>query len=206
MKKFKYLVVLMIFFLVLFSVACQEESTLLGPEKVTSENHLDKKSHDKKNLHSVSKKITVKKGGKLKLNLTLDGEFLGKKIKKKVRFSAEIKFAPKTVLEDITFTMTLDPKSGMISFSPQMDFMKAPPLTISIKGINLKKMEIEEENIKFAYFDAADDMFFMESEKVWFNKDSFGIKKVEIPHFSKFGFPEILKFNNPDPSRYGWTR
>ncbi len=208
MKKFQLSLVLMISFLFLFTVGCQVESTLSGPEQVSvaNENHLDKKSHADKNPFSVTKKITVKKGGKLSLKLTLDGEFLGQKTKKKVKFSAEIKFEPGLVLKDQTFTMTLDPKTGMISFSPQMDFMTTPPLTISVKGVNLQKMDIAEEDIKFAYADAAGDMYFMENDKVWFKNNSFGIKKVELPHFNKFGFPEILKFDDPSWSRYGFTK
>jgi hypothetical protein len=190
MKKHKLSLVIILSFLFLFTIACSEESTLSSPEKVSNENILDKKHKSDKNPNSVSKFITVKNGGKLKLDLDLKGEFLGKKIEKEAKFFAEIKIAPKTVPQDITLTMTLDHKTGMISFHPQMDFMKVVPLTISVKGVNLKKMDINEEDIKLAYLDVAGDNFYLESDKIWYKNDSFGIKEVELPHYNKFGFTE----------------
>jgi len=206
MKKQTLSLVIIISFLFLFTTGCQEESTLSSPEQVTNENILDKKHKADKEPNSVSQMITVKNGGKLKLDLTLKGKFLGQKLKKKVKFSAEIKFSPGTVLKDETFKMTLDHKTGMISFRPQMDFMKAVPLKISIKGVDLKKMKIQKEDFKFAYLDAAGDINYPETDKVWFKKDSFGIKDVEIPHFNKFGFSDLMKFEAPRPSRYGFSR
>jgi len=184
MKKQKLSLVIILSFLFLFTIAYSEESTLSSPEKISNENILDKK------LNSVSILITVKNGGTLKLDLDLKGEFLGKKIEKEAKFFAEIKIAPKTVPQDITLTMTLDHKTGMISLHPQMDFMKVVPLTISVKGVNLKKMDIEEEDIKLAYLDVAGDNFYLENDKIWYEKDSFGIKEVELPHYNEFGFKE----------------
>ena len=184
MKKQKLSLVIILSFLFLFTIAYSEESTLSSPEKISNENVLDKK------LNSVSILITVKNGGTLKLDLDLKGEFLGKKIEKEAKFFAEIKIAPKTVPQDITLTMTLDHKTGMISLHPQMDFMKVVPLTISVKGVNLKKMDIEEEDIKLAYLDVAGDNFYLENDKIWYEKDSFGIKEVELPHYNEFGFKE----------------
>ncbi len=206
MKKYKLLLVTILSFLFLFTFACQEESTISSPEDVVIENILDKKHDPNQKPNSVSKLITMKNGGKLKLNLTLKGELFGQKTKKKVKFSAELKFAPGTVLKDEIFTMTLDHNTGMISFHPQMDFMKAVPLKITVKGLDLKKMDIQKEDIKFAYVDAAGDIYYPESKKVWYKKDSFGIKDVEIPHYNKFGFPEIMQFEAPNTSRYGFSR
>lgn len=208
MKISKSPLIIVLSLLFMFTIACQEESTISSPEQVSDglENILDKKNKASQKPNSVSQLITVKNGGKLKLDLTLKGEFLGQKIKKKVKFSAEIRFSPGTVLKDETFTMTLDLNTGMISFFPQMDFMKTVPLKISVKGVDLKKMKIQEEDINFAYLDAAGDIYSLETDKVWFKKDSFGIKEVEIPHFNKFGFPDIMKFEPPQPSRYGFSR
>ena len=107
--------------IVILFVGCQEESTLSGPEKVTisDENQLNKKDKSAEKVNSASKLITVEDGGKLKLKISTKGEFLGIKVKKKVKISAEIEFAPGTVLKDETFTLTWDPIEELISFYPQ---------------------------------------------------------------------------------------
>ena len=84
--------------------------------------------------------------------------------------------------------MTWDPKTNMVSFYPHMDFMKIAPLTISVKGVDLKKLKIKKGDVRFVYFDAAGDEVEMDSKKIWFKKDSFGVLQVEIGHFSRYGF------------------
>jgi len=187
MKKSKISLVLMLSSLFLFTAACQEDSTLSGPEQVTI-NKLDKKSRHQKDPYTVSQLITRKNGGKITLKVNHKGEFLGKKMKKKVQIFAEIKFSPKTVLKDQTYTMTWDPVECMVSFYPHMDFMKVAPLTISVKGVDLKKLKINKDDIKFVYLDAAGDDVFIDSKKIWFKKDSFGILQAEIGHFSRYAF------------------
>lgn len=205
MKKFiLFSLVLMLSSLLIFTVGCQEESTISGPEQVSvaDVNQLNKKDKSAEKKYSASKLITVEDGGKIKLKISPKGEFLGKKTKKKVKISAEIEFAPGTVLKDETFTMTWDPIEELISFYPQMDFMKVAPLTISVKGVDLKKMEIKKDNVKFVYFDAAGDEVEIVSKKIWFGKDSFGIYQASIDHYSRFGF----KIEIDGYSRYGFTR
>ena len=184
--------VFMIAFLLLFSIGCQDSSSLVGPENnsISNDNQLDKKSHDKKSRdkkgsYSVKKKITVKKGGKITLKTSYDGPF-----GKKAKIKAEIKFKPGTVTEDTEFTMTLDPTTGMISFSPHMEFVdgKTATLTMSFKGVDLKKMKIDKEDIRFVYFDGNGQLFEMDYKKIWFKKHSFGVHQVEMHHFSRYGF------------------
>ena len=181
---------LMISFLLLFTIGCQEGSSLVGPENtsVSGENQLDKKhKKDKKDKYSVSEVITAKTGGKITLKVDYKGEYLGKKVKK-AKIKAEIKFAPGTIDVDTEFTMTFNPEDGMISFSPGMEFNKTAPLTISVKGVDLKKMKIKKGELNFVYFDAAGNKVEVDSKKIWIKKDSFGILQCEIPHFSRYGF------------------
>ena len=204
-KLILFSLVLILSSLLIFTVGCQEESTLAGPENifVADQNQLDKKDKTAEKKYSASKLITVEDGGKLKLKVSYKGEYLGqKKKKKKVKISAEREFAPGTVLKDETFTLTWDPVEEMISFHPQMDFMKVAPLTMSVKGVDLEKMEIEKDNVKFVYFDAAGDEVEMVSKKIWFEKDSFGVDQASIGHYSRFGF----KIEIDGYSRYGFTR
>lgn len=178
---------LMISLLLLLSIGCQDGSSLVGPENnsISNENQLDKKSPKIAN-YTVKQLITAKKGGKITLRTSYkDGPF-----GKKVKISAEIKFSPNTVTKDTEFTMTLDPKTGMISFSPHMTFVngKVAPLTISIKGVKLDKKKKKNDEIKFVYYDEKDKEFFIDSKKIWFKKDSFGILQAELKHFSRYGF------------------
>jgi len=192
MKKFEISLVLILSSLFLFTLSCQDESTLSGPEQVfvSDENQLDKKDKKDKDSdkYTVSQLITIKNGGKITLKVTHKGEFLGKKNKKKIEIKAEIKFSPNTVIKDQKFKMTWDPIECMISFYPEMDFMKVAPLTISVKGVDLKKLKIKKGDVKFVYLDAAGDDLFVDSKKIWFKKDSFGILQAEISHFSRYGF------------------
>ena len=192
MKKINLITsVLMISFLLLFSIGCQEGSSLVGPENtsVSGENQLDKKGKKDKDSdkYSVSQLITAKTGGKITLKVDYKGEYLGKKVKK-AKITAEIKFAPGTIDDDTEFTMTFNPEDGMISFSPGMQFNNTAPLTISVKGVDLKKMKIDKKSLGFVYFDAAGNEVEVDSKKIWVKKDSFGILQVEIPHFSRYGF------------------
>jgi len=178
--------------LFLFSIGCQEGSSLIGPENTSTsgENQLDKKhkKHKDSDKYSVSQLITEKTGGKITLKVEHKGEYLGKKVKK-VKIFAEIKFAPGTVQYDEIFTMTFDPVSGMISFSPSMKFKKTAPLTISVKGVDLKKMKIKKDDLKFVYYDLDKKAEVeIDSKKIWVKKDSFGILQVKIKHFSRYGF------------------
>ena len=185
---------LMVSFLLLFTIGCQEGSSLVGPENtsVSDQNQLDKKGKkDKKDKdsdkYSVSQLITAKTGGKITLKVDYKGEYLGKKVKK-AKITAEIKFAPGTIDVDTEFTMTFNPEDGMISFSPGMQFNNTAPLTISVKGVDLKKMKIDKKSLGFVYFDAVGNEVEVDSKKIWVKKDSFGILQVEIPHFSRYGF------------------
>jgi len=186
MKIFKFSLVPMLSSLILLSVACQEGSSLVGPEKspAANENQLDKKSHHQKNSYTVSKWITVQKGGKITLKTSYKSDLFGKKVK----ISAEIKFKPGTVTTDTEFTMTLDPESGMVSFSPAMTFNNVAPLTISMKGVDFKKKHIKKDELKFVYFDVSGAEVHIDSKKIWVKKDSFGILQAEIGHFSRYGF------------------
>jgi len=190
LSKLTWVLVLSILFLSI--AACQEGSSLVGPENtsVSSQNQLDKKSK-KEGDYSVSQMITVKSGGKITLKESLKEGPFGKKAK----ISAEIKFAPGTVTHDQEFTMTLDPETGLISFSPAMTFDKIAPLTISIKGIDYKALKIKKgdknklrEILKFVYFSETGKEEYVDSKKIWIKKDSFGILQAEIPHFSRYGF------------------
>lgn len=184
--------VFVIAFLLLFSIGCQDGSSLVGPENnsISNDNQLDKKSHDKKShdkkdSYSVKKTITVKKGGKITLKTSYDGPF-----GKKAKIKAEIKFKKNTVTEDTEFTMTLDPNTGMISFSPHMNFIdgKTATLTMSFTEVDLKKMKIDKKDIRFVYFDGNGQLVEMDYKKIWFKKHDFGVHQVEIPHFSRYGF------------------
>ena len=185
---------LLISFFLLFSIGCQDGSSLVGPENTydTGENQLDKKhKKDKKDKdsdkYSVSQWITAQSGGKITLKVDYKGEYLGQKVKK-AKIKAEIKFAPGTIDFDTKFTMTFNPEDGMISFSPGMTFNNTAPLTISVKGVDLKKMKIDKKSLGFVYFDADGLEVEVDSKKIWVKKDSFGILQVEIPHFSRYGF------------------
>ena len=190
MKKFKlFSLILMYSSMLLLTISCQEGKSLVGPENTntSTENQLDKKSK-KVSDYTVKQLITVKTGGKITLKAKLKKGPFGKKAK----ISAEIKFSPNTVTEDTEFTMTLDPKTCMISFSPHMNFKdgKVAPLTISIKGVKpgKKKKKNNKDEIKFVYFDENGEEVYIDSKKIWFKKDSFGILQAEIPHFSRYGF------------------
>jgi hypothetical protein len=188
MNKFQISFFVILSSLILFSIGCQDGGSLVGPENnsISNENQLDKKSHhDKKDSYSVQKKITRKKGGKITLKTSYDGPF-----GKKAKIKAEIKFKPGTVPEDTEFTMTLDPTTGMISFSPHMDFVddKTATLTMSFKEVDLKKMKIDKEDIRFVYFDGNGQLVEMDYKKIWFKKHDFGVHQVEITHFSRYGF------------------
>ena len=68
MKKLTiFSLVLMFSSLLIFSVGCQEESTLAGPENisVSDQNQLDKKDKSTEKQYSASKLITVEDGGKI---------------------------------------------------------------------------------------------------------------------------------------------
>jgi len=208
MNRFKFSVILILSSLFLFSVACQEDSSILGPENesVSVADQLGKKI--KTETYSVSKLIRAEEGGKIKLKTTLKDLTLGKKIK----VSAEIKFPPNLLTEDTEVTLSIDPSNGMMSFSPQMSFPEGEfaPLKISFNGAKLKKMKIKKEEIKFVYFDELGSANYLDDNKIKVKKGSLGVKKVELPYFSTFGFTffEIPEDEDPVllPTRFGFSR
>ena len=187
MKKLKlFALVLMLPFL----FACQEESSLVGPEKVSASssepNWISLPSSDAsqlKKVFSVTELITVQSGGVIRLDEAYEGGPFGN-----VSLSAEIKFAPGTINEDTYFTMAFDDEAGVITFSPSCTFNNEAPLTISLKGINLNDVDTDE--IGFVYYDANGEYVEVDSKRLWAKTidGSLGILQAQIPHFSRYGF------------------
>ncbi len=187
MKKLKLFAMVLILPLLF---ACQEESNLVGPEKSsvsTSEPSWisipASENNQLKKVFSVTQLITAQSGGVIRLDESYEGGPFGN-----VMLSAEIKFAPGTIDEDTYFTMAFDDEAGVITFSPSMTFNQDAPLTISLKGIDLSDVNIDD--IGFVYFDANGEYVDVDAKKLWVktNDGSLGVLQAQIPHFSRYGF------------------
>jgi len=190
MKKFKFSFVLILPFLFLFSVACQNESSLVSPDKISVSNEepnwisLPEQSNGSlMKVHKVTKKITVKKGGKISLMKKFNGG-----PHKSFEIKAEIKFRPNVVTKDTEFTMALDDKTGMLTISPAMTFNGFAALSVSLKGIDLES--VDEDEIDFIYCDSNGQFIEVEYKKLFVNVEDgiLSVLKVEAPHLTRFGY------------------
>ena len=191
MKRLKlFSIILIVSSLLLLLIGCQDESSIISPDKtaisneepnwislpVPSDNRLMK-------VHKVTKLITVKDGGKITLKKRFDAGD-----NTKVEIKAEIKFGPNIVTEDTKFTMALDDKKGMLTFTPAMTFNGSVPLMVSLKGIDLEG--VMEDEINFVYFDSNGQLVEVFYKKLLVDVESgiLAVFHVEIPHFSRYGF------------------
>ena len=190
MKIFNYLLVIILSSLLLFYVGCQDESSIVSTDNsfvsnedpnwiqlpVTNDNQLQK-------VHSVKKLITVKRGGKISLKKKFKGG-----PHKTFEINAEIKFRPNVVTKDTKFTMALDDKTGMLTFSPAMTLNGNAQLSVSLKGINLDGLNAEE--IDFVYCDSNGQFVEVDYKKLIVDVEDgiLAVLKVEPPLLSRYGF------------------
>lgn len=181
------LVVLLSF---LFSTACQEESSIVAPGKtsVSSEepNWVGLPVPNDTRLQktfTVSELITKQSGGVLSLRESYVGGPHGE-----VEVFATIKFAPNALSEDTQVTMSLDDETGVLSFTPSMSFNRDAALTFSLGGMDLTGLS--EDDVDFKYYDANGQYVSVDYNKlsVDINHGGLGVLKVDIPHFSRYGF------------------
>lgn len=181
--------VLLIFFFLLFSIACEEETAIVSPNnsQVSNEepNWLGLPAPRYLRLSkSFSTGALIKKrhGGEL----IIDDEFESVD-GKKVKVIVKLKIYKGSIEKDIYITMAIDGKTGILTFTPHMNFKKDAKLYIKIEGYNFDG--VQTKNIDFMYL-AKNGYERVEYKKIIVDKSSgtLELKEGKIKHFSRYGF------------------
>lgn len=192
MKKIEKFLVFALFSLLIFSVSCQNNPSITSPEKTSSLNEdpnwielpvIEDQQFMK--VHKASGLITVKNGGKISLKKKFKGG-----PHNSFEINAEIKIGPKLVDKDTEFTLALDDKTGMLTFSPAVSFNGNLLLSVSLKGIDLDG--VDEEDIGFVYCD--DDGKYVEVD---YKKLVIDVENGELA---------VLRIPIENGTRYGFTK
>lgn len=173
----------------MFMFGCSEESTLISPEASNSEsgepNWVGLPARAGSSLNktfSSGKFISKDKDEEIVISETYTS-ISGKT----VSIYAQIIFFAGTLKEDTFITMEMDDETGVISFSPSMEFNKPALLNVTLTGLILKSLSSTED---FKYLAASggyesvvyNDLFVKVSE------GGLQLDRGQIPHFSRYGF------------------
>lgn len=190
-----YKTVILLILSFLFLVGCEESNSILEP----SVQSISKQSSDAPNWISLPSQNTLSKVTDFSVTklvkrdkdteLIIDESYEGG-IHGEVKVIAKIKFYKGTVKENTKVTMTVNVGTGVLSFTPSMEFDKDVELYVKFEGLDLTG--VKEKDIDFVYM-ANDGSIASISYKEILVDESSGtleLKECMVPHFS----------------RYGWTR
>jgi hypothetical protein len=202
MKLFGHVTAVAIILAIAFSgVGCEKEgvlepasSTSIAPATVArgAKGDATFSATTESNIISVTKRVTKKDGGVLKL--TYDGGTHNDKVKLTIQF----KVAPKSISRDCDITMSLDADKLLteinivdLSFEPSgISFTKPASLSVEGKGLNLAGLP-KNAKPKFYYWDEdANTWVVITFKKSQVNIDlgMINLDDGEVSHFSRYAF------------------
>ena len=102
--------------------------------------------------------------------------------------AARIVFSAGTLDEDTEITMKLNDRSGVLTFTPHMNFNNNAILSMFAK--NPKLVGIDEDDISFHYLSSDGTYESVDVNKLKINgeKGQLRLLEAELPHFSRYGF------------------
>lgn len=134
----------------------------------------------------VQKEIDGASGGQI----TLDTVFIDWE-GNLVTINADITFEPNSFSGTKNITISPDPTSGSIKFSPAMAFNIPAKLNLNFSGINLSRLGFDSNSTAdFVYM--SDDgivQYILKNEcKIKWDSKQIYVKNAELPHFSRYVF------------------
>ena len=173
----------------LFSFACQEESSLIAPDnaKVSSEepNWVGLPTPKYQRLSkSFNAGDLIKKDEDGELIIDESYESVDGNT---VKVIAKLKLYKGTIDEDTYIAMAVDGETGVLTFTPHMDFNMEAELYVKIEGFNLDGVQIR--NLDFLYltnsnYESVDHKEIIVDE----SSGLLELKEGKVPHFSRYGF------------------
>jgi hypothetical protein len=131
-------------------------------------------------LFTVFKPIDGNKGGEIVLN----------QIRDDIHAFAKLNIPKNAFNGCVTISIFVDPLTASISFTPAMSFKRSLTLDASIKGLDLKAMNLDSNNVGFFYFAGKGSKVPVKnhgaSADLILRKLS--VKGAVIKHFSRYGW------------------
>lgn len=187
-----YLPLALLFGLLVFLVGCDNfENPVSSPELTAIEENtsqemnfitLPKPDGFFKPL-KTSATITPQTGGRLALNYSQG------RGSERVHIQVSLRFAPRSVSEDVTASMSVDSDALMFYFEPSgTTFLKPGQLTVNARGLDLSDVPAGAE-IKLYYIDG-DQWEEMNTQMIRYDVRQGQLQCVngEVPHFSRYAF------------------
>jgi hypothetical protein len=194
-SKMKFIGFLALFITSVILISCESDTNSVlsadNSSKIYADSHKDirevgKDILDLDDVIIVNKEIDGSVGGEI----TLDTLYTGSD-GNVVFIKANISFEPNSFEGIKNISMSPDPISGSIKFTPAMTFNLPAKLDLNFMGINLSRLGFDHNStVDFVY--RADDgttQFILKNEcKIKWDTKELYVKKAELPHFSRYVF------------------
>lgn len=174
--------------LILFG--CSQESTLVSPVSQSNSpgepNWLGLPEPSQK---SLSKSFIT---GAL-IEKDADGEIIINEAYKSstganVKVIVKIKFYAGTLNEDTFITMGIDDETGVVTFSPALEFNKPAELYVRLEGIKFPSINQSKVNFQYLVPDGTYQPVEYQSIVVDVSQGKYELSEGQVPHFSRYGF------------------
>jgi len=192
-KMYKYIYLLML--LAIFVVGCSQESNILSPVDVASNqiasvdepNWIVLPSAD--NL-TLKKDITVGKTiyGNQESLLEINGGYPASTPFGYIQITANARFQRYSFTGSKYTTMTVNDQFGTATFSPSGTFTKPVIYNLTIMGVDLSN--VDPAKVRFVYMASNGSYYTPKYDKIYVEKQSgkLQIINAQLPHFSRYGF------------------
>jgi len=187
---------LLITFLLLTSWGCSENNPLSEPvnqtnlsvaQSITAEPNWIKLPAPKyQSLNKIFKKTKLIKANKdCYMGIEKDYDDADGN---RIRVEVNMKFLAGTLNEDTEITMKVNSKTGVLTFSPHMEFNKNAKLTFLVIAPQFKGIEAEDVSFRYLAPDGSYEYVDVKRIVVDSKKGKLKVVKAKVPHFSRYGF------------------
>lgn len=129
---------------------------------------------------TIFKTIDGEKGGEVLLN----------QIKDNIHAFAKLNIQKNSFIGLVNISITIDPSTASIKFSPTMSFKRCLILDASIKGLDLKAMNLNSKKVGFYYFPQKGSKVYVKNHGVSADLTlrKLSVTAAVLKHFSRYGW------------------